>query len=51
MGRRLVVAIPLAAEALAARGIVLSLAIGAVLISLSTISVAINAQLLRRARL
>jgi Cu2+-exporting ATPase len=46
-----VVAIPLAAGALASRGIVLSPAIGAVLMSLSTIIVALNAQLLRRARL
>ncbi|HEY9229066.1 MAG TPA: heavy metal translocating P-type ATPase [Gemmatimonadaceae bacterium] len=43
-----VVAIPLAAGALASKGIVLSPAIGAVLMSLSTIIVAINAQLLRR---
>jgi Cu2+-exporting ATPase len=43
-----VVAIPLAAGALASRGIVLSPAIGAVLMSLSTIIVAVNAQLLRR---
>jgi P-type Cu2+ transporter len=46
-----IVAIPLAAGVLAWRGIVLSPAIGAVLMSASTIVVAINAQLLRRARL
>jgi len=44
-----VIAIPLAAGVLAHWGIVLSPAIGAVLMSLSTIIVAINAQLLRRA--
>jgi Cu2+-exporting ATPase len=46
-----VVAIPLAAGLLAAYGIVLSPAIGAILMSASTVIVAINAQLLRRARL
>ena len=46
-----IVAIPLAAGALAFKGIVLSPAIGAVLMSLSTIIVALNAQLLRRAKL
>lgn len=46
-----IVAIPLAAGVLASRGIVLSPAIGAVLMSLSTVIVAINAQLLRRAKL
>jgi Cu2+-exporting ATPase len=46
-----VVAIPLAAGALAWRGIVLSPAIGAVLMSLSTIIVALNAQLLRRTKI
>ncbi|HEX2781896.1 MAG TPA: heavy metal translocating P-type ATPase, partial [Gemmatimonadaceae bacterium] len=46
-----VVAIPLAAGVLQKWGIVLSPAMGAVLMSLSTIIVAINAQLLRRARL
>ena len=46
-----IVAIPLAAGALASRGIVLSPAIGAVLMSLSTVIVAINAQLLRRTSL
>ena len=43
-----VVAIPLAAGVLSKWGIVLSPAIGAVLMSLSTVIVAINAQLLRR---
>ncbi len=43
-----VVAIPLAAGALAWAGITLSPAVGAVLMSLSTIVVALNAQLLRR---
>lgn len=43
-----IVALPLAAGVLAAWGILLSPAIGAVLMSLSTIVVAINAQLLRR---
>ena len=46
-----IVAIPLAAGVLAHRGIVLSPAIGAVLMSLSTIIVAINAQTLRGLRL
>ena len=46
-----VVAIPLAAGVLASRGVVLSPAVGAVLMSASTVIVAINAQLLRRARL
>ena len=46
-----IVAIPLAAGVLQRWGIVLSPAVGAVLMSLSTIIVAINAQLLRRARL
>ena len=46
-----VIAIPLAAGVLQPWGIVLSPAIGAVLMSLSTIVVAANAQLLRRARL
>ncbi len=46
-----IIAIPLAAGVLASRGILLSPAIGAVLMSLSTIIVAINAQLLRRANL
>jgi Cu2+-exporting ATPase len=43
-----IVAIPLAAGVLAPQGIVLSPAMGAVLMSASTIIVAINAQLLRR---
>jgi P-type Cu2+ transporter len=43
-----VVAIPLAAGVLAPIGILLSPAVGAVLMSLSTIIVALNAQLLRR---
>jgi Cu2+-exporting ATPase len=43
-----IVAIPLAAGVLAGWGIVLSPAIGAVLMSLSTVIVALNAQLLRR---
>jgi P-type Cu2+ transporter len=46
-----IVAIPLAAGVLASRGFVLSPAMGAVLMSASTIVVAINAQLLRRVRL
>ncbi|HET7232657.1 MAG TPA: heavy metal translocating P-type ATPase [Longimicrobium sp.] len=46
-----VVAIPLAAGVAARWGFVLSPAIGAVLMSLSTVIVALNAQLLRRARL
>jgi Cu2+-exporting ATPase len=46
-----IVAIPLAAGVLAAQGIILSPAIGAVLMSASTVIVAINAQLLRSARL
>jgi Cu2+-exporting ATPase len=46
-----IVAIPLAAGVLASRGIVLSPAIGAVLMSLSTVIVAVNAQFLRRVRL
>ncbi|HTJ23592.1 MAG TPA: copper-translocating P-type ATPase [Gemmatimonadaceae bacterium] len=46
-----IVAIPLAAGVLQQRGLVLSPAVGAVLMSLSTIIVAINAQLLRRAQL
>ena len=43
-----IIAIPLAAGALAAWGIVLPAAMGAVLMSVSTIVVALNAQLLRR---
>jgi Cu2+-exporting ATPase len=46
-----IVAIPLAAGVLASRGVVLSPAIGAVLMSASTVIVAINAQLLRRVKL
>jgi Cu2+-exporting ATPase len=46
-----ILAIPLAAGALAWAGITLSPAVGAVLMSLSTIVVALNAQLLRRVRL
>ncbi len=46
-----IVAIPLAAGVLAGRGILLSPALGAVLMSVSTVIVAINAQLLRRAGL
>jgi Cu2+-exporting ATPase len=45
-----VIALPLAAGILAPIGIVLSPAVGALLMSLSTIIVAINAQLLRRMR-
>ena len=46
-----IVAIPLAAGVLASWGIVLTPAVGAVLMSLSTVVVALNAQLLRRTRL
>jgi Cu2+-exporting ATPase len=46
-----VVAIPVAADAFAWAGITLAPALGAVLMSLSTIIVALNAQLLRRLRL
>jgi P-type Cu2+ transporter len=46
-----IIAIPLAAGVLATQGILLSPAVGAVLMSLSTVIVAINAQLLRRAEL
>lgn len=46
-----IVAVPLAAGVLAPIGIVLAPAAGAVLMSLSTIIVALNAQLLRRVRL
>jgi Cu2+-exporting ATPase len=46
-----IVAIPLAAGVLAPWGIVLAPAVGAVLMSLSTVIVAVNAQLLRRARI
>ena len=46
-----IVAIPLAAGVLAPIGVVLSPAVGAVLITLSTVIVAINAQLLRQTAL
>jgi P-type Cu2+ transporter len=46
-----IVAIPLAAGVLQRWGLVLSPAVGAVLMSFSTIIVAVNAQLLRRVRL
>jgi len=46
-----IVALPLAAGVLAPWGILLSPAVGALLMSLSTVIVAINAQLLRRASL
>ena len=46
-----IVAIPLAAGVLAGYGLVLSPAVGAVLMSLSTVIVAVNAQLLRRVSL
>ena len=46
-----IVAIPLAAGVLAGRGILLSPAVGAVLMSASTVIVAINAQLLKRVRI
>ena len=46
-----IVAIPLAAGVLAARGVLLTPALGAVLMSASTVIVAINAQLLKRVRL
>jgi Cu2+-exporting ATPase len=46
-----VIALPLAAGVLAPVGFILSPAIGALLMSLSTVIVAINAQLLRRADL
>jgi len=46
-----IVALPLAAGVLAGEGILLSPAVGAVLMSLSTVIVAINAQLLRRTSL
>lgn len=46
-----IIAIPLAAGALAWAGIVLPMAVGAALMSLSTVVVALNAQLLRRANL
>ena len=46
-----IIAIPLAAGVLAARGILLPPAFAAILMSASTVIVAINAQLLRRAKL
>jgi Cu2+-exporting ATPase len=46
-----IIAIPLAAGVLARAGILLSPAVGAVLMSASTVIVAANAQLLRRAKL
>jgi len=46
-----IVAIPLAAGVLAPWGIVMPAAVGAVLMSLSTVIVAMNAQLLRRAHI
>ncbi|MFG3702777.1 heavy metal translocating P-type ATPase, partial [Micromonospora sp. NPDC047620] len=46
-----VVAIPLAAGVLAWAGVALSPAVAAVLMSASTVVVAVNAQLLRRVRL
>ncbi len=45
------IAIPLAAGALAAQGLLLSPAVGAVLMSASTVIVALNAQLLRNVKL
>jgi Cu2+-exporting ATPase len=46
-----IVALPLAAGVLAPIGIILSPAVGAILMSLSTVIVALNAQLLRRTAL
>jgi Cu2+-exporting ATPase len=46
-----IVALPLAAGVLAPLGVLLSPAVGALLMSLSTVIVAINAQLLRRVHL
>jgi Cu2+-exporting ATPase len=46
-----VVALPLAAGVLASAGFVLSPALGALFMSLSTVIVAVNAQLLRRVSL
>jgi Cu2+-exporting ATPase len=46
-----VIAIPLAAGVLAPRGVLLQPAVGAILMSASTVIVALNAQLLRRQRL
>lgn len=46
-----IIAIPLAAGVLANRGVILPPAVGAILMSSSTVIVALNAQLLRRVRL
>ncbi|MCU1549064.1 MAG: copper-translocating P-type ATPase [Arthrobacter sp.] len=46
-----IISVPLAAGVLASAGITLSPAAGAVLMSVSTIVVALNAQLLRRLKL
>ena len=46
-----IVAIPLAAGVLAAWGVLLTPAVGAVLMSASTVVIAINAQLLKRTKL
>jgi Cu2+-exporting ATPase len=46
-----ILAIPLAAGVLARYGILLSPAVGAILMSASTVIVAVNAQLLRREKL
>jgi Cu2+-exporting ATPase len=46
-----IIAIPLAAGVLARAGVLLSPAVGAALMSLSTVIVAVNAQLLRRVKL
>jgi Cu2+-exporting ATPase len=46
-----IVAIPLAAGVLAGQGILLTPALGAVLMSASTVIVALNAQLLKRVHL
>jgi P-type Cu2+ transporter len=46
-----IIAVPLAAGVLAPWGIIMPAAVGAVLMSLSTVVVAVNAQLLRRAQL
>ena len=46
-----VIALPLAAGVLAPWGVLLSPAVGALFMSLSTVIVAMNAQLLRRTRL
>ncbi len=46
-----IVAIPLAAGVLAPWGTILNPAVGAILMSLSTVAVAVNAQLLRRVSL